>query len=96
MVIVRYGAANRDEDMWGDAGEFDLDRPNLNQHMGFGTGPHYCVGAALARQELLSGFGTWLAGTSSIELADPGAGPTPEASFLLLPIAELRLRAAPA
>lgn len=94
MVVVRYGAANRDEEMFENADRFDIDRDGLNHHVAFGTGPHYCVGAALARQELTSGFSGWLDRTSHISLADPE--PVHEPSFFLLPMTELHLDIEPA
>jgi cytochrome P450 len=55
-----------------------------------------CVGAALARQELLSAFTHWLDRTSSIELARPFDGPVHHPSFILFPMRELPLRFEPA
>ncbi len=50
---VLYGSANRDEAMFGDnAAEFDADRERVQQHIAFGKGVHYCVGAPLARLEV--------------------------------------------
>ena len=47
----RYASANRDEDVFGpDAGAFRIDR-HPNPHVSFGFGPHFCLGAALARLE---------------------------------------------
>jgi cytochrome P450 len=49
-VIVGTASANRDERVFGQAtGEFRLDRPNADQHLTFGYGPHVCPGASLAR-----------------------------------------------
>ncbi len=50
-IVVMYGCANRDENKFPDAGKLDISRENLREHVGFGVGPHYCVGAALARLE---------------------------------------------
>ncbi len=51
-VWVLYGSANRDEAMFGEnAAEFDADRDRVQQHVAFGKGIHYCVGAPLARLE---------------------------------------------
>jgi len=51
-VVLHYLAANRDEDEFGSsAGEFDIAR-TPNHHVAFGSGPHFCLGAALARIEL--------------------------------------------
>ena len=91
MVFVRYGAANRDPSTFTDPGEFDLDRAE-NPHIAFGLGAHFCVGAALARQELTSGFNAWLDRTANIELARPFDGPVHEPSIFLLPMVELPIR----
>ena len=49
---VLYGSANRDEAMFGDDAEgFRPDRDRVQQHVAFGKGIHYCVGAPLARLE---------------------------------------------
>jgi len=50
-VIVGTGSANRDEQLFADAAAFRIDRPNAEQHLTFGYGPHVCPGAALARTE---------------------------------------------
>lgn len=56
MVLVGYAAANRDEAVFGDAERFDLDRDDGRRHVTFGFGTHYCMGAPLARRELMQGF----------------------------------------
>lgn len=51
-VGLFYGSANYDEDVFDDPFAFDVER-NPNPHLGFGgTGPHYCIGANLARVEI--------------------------------------------
>jgi hypothetical protein len=53
VSVLSIWSANRDEAFWGtDAHEFDPDRDNAGQHLSFGHGPHYCLGASLAREEL--------------------------------------------
>lgn len=48
-VVMLYGAANRDEEIFGPtAEEFDITR-NPNPHIAFGAGEHACLGAQLAR-----------------------------------------------
>lgn len=54
LVHLVIGAANRDPRKFDRPDEFDLDRPNKGEHLGFGAGTHYCPGSALAR--LLSGL----------------------------------------
>ncbi|WP_407688935.1 cytochrome P450 [Mycobacterium sp. HUMS_1102779] len=51
VVVMLYGSANRDEDIFGpDAEQFKVTR-NPNPHIAFGCGEHSCVGAQLARLE---------------------------------------------
>jgi cytochrome P450 family 142 subfamily A polypeptide 1 len=51
VVLNVYPAANRDADVFDDPHAFRVDRvPNL--HLAFGTGPHFCLGANLARTEI--------------------------------------------
>ena len=47
-VILLYASANRDDTVFPDADRFDLTRPRT-RHFGFGSGPHLCLGAPLAR-----------------------------------------------
>ena len=50
-VVLLYASANRDADEFGPSAErFDVAR-HSNRHMAFGFGPHFCIGAALARLE---------------------------------------------
>ncbi|MEO6892926.1 MAG: cytochrome P450 [Ktedonobacteraceae bacterium] len=50
LLLLVYGSANRDEAQFPNAEEFDLHRAPM-QHMAFGHGIHFCIGAALARLE---------------------------------------------
>ncbi len=51
-AVLFYWAANRDESVFGDPGRFDIMR-SPNPHVGFGAaGPHFCLGAHLARREI--------------------------------------------
>ncbi|MFD4605724.1 cytochrome P450 [Streptomyces sp. NPDC058464] len=50
-VILSVNSANRDAAVYTDAETFDPDRPERG-HLGFGHGPHFCIGASLARTEL--------------------------------------------
>nr|WP_285229549.1 cytochrome P450 [Paenibacillus albidus] len=51
VVVAWIGAANRDESHFARADVFDIHRPGNQQHMTFGAGPHFCLGAPLARLE---------------------------------------------
>ncbi len=55
MVLPRLEAANHDPDRFADPERFDRAR-TPNPHIGFGHGPHHCIGAALARIELVAAF----------------------------------------
>jgi cytochrome P450 len=54
-VVVWFSAANRDERAFADPDRFDVGR-EPNDHLGFGHGPHYCIGAHLAKVQLRALF----------------------------------------
>ena len=52
-VVLWYNSANRDETVWSNPYEFDVRRSLQPQQAGFGAGgPHFCLGANLARREI--------------------------------------------
>lgn len=51
VVMAMYGSTGRDERKFPNPDKFDVERDNARSHMAFGQGPHFCVGAALARSE---------------------------------------------
>jgi len=51
VVQVCLGSANRDSTKFDDPDEFRIDRANQRDHLSFGSGPHICPGATLARME---------------------------------------------
>lgn len=68
-VTLWYPSANRDPAFFEEAGRFDIRRRN-NEHVAFGGGgPHFCLGAHLARREITIFFEELLKRTSRIELA---------------------------
>lgn len=50
-VIIMIGAANRDPEVFADPDVLLIDRPNSDKHLALAQGPHFCLGAALARME---------------------------------------------
>jgi cytochrome P450 len=70
-VVLFYNSANRDEQAFEDPWRFDVTR-EPNRHVGFGGGgPHYCLGASLARTQLRSIFGELLRVIPDIEAQEP-------------------------
>jgi cholest-4-en-3-one 26-monooxygenase len=70
-VTIWYGAANRDEEKFSNALQFDVGR-TPNEHIAFGgRGPHYCLGASLAKLEIKIMFEEILTRLPDIELAGP-------------------------
>ena len=73
-VVMLYGAANRDPRRFDDPERFDV-RRDPNEHIGFGgPGPHFCLGAHLARREISVAFRQLLSRLPDI---DATAEPTP-------------------
>jgi cytochrome P450 len=60
FVNIRLAAANRDERIFDNPDELDIDRGNSARHLSFGSGIHTCMGAQLARIELMSTFRRFL------------------------------------
>ena len=52
VVVLKWGAANRDPAQFPNPDVIDLKRANANRHMTFGFGAHFCVGNQLARGEI--------------------------------------------
>ena len=50
-IVIVFASANRDAELFGDPDAFDPDRDNLRDHLAFGKGIHFCLGAALSRLE---------------------------------------------
>jgi cytochrome P450 len=91
-VMVRYGAANRDPRVFDKPERFDITRENARNHVAFGFGAHYCIGAALARQQMHSAFSILLERWASFELAGPMPVPAHDPSFFLRPMTALPIR----
>ncbi|MDX1511982.1 MAG: cytochrome P450, partial [Nitriliruptorales bacterium] len=71
LVTVCPGTANRDPDVWPDGEVYDLERPR-RQHLTFGFGAHMCLGAHLARLEMVTALEALLDRLPGLRL-DPDA-----------------------
>jgi cytochrome P450 len=70
-VVLFYTSANRDEQAFTNPARFDVTR-DPNHHVGFGGGgPHYCLGASLARTQLRSIFTELLTRLPDLEVGEP-------------------------
>ena len=73
-LLLLYPSANRDETVFDDPFTFDI-RRTPNDHLAFGHGPHFCLGASLARLELRIVFEELLDRFPDLHLVDPTAEP---------------------
>jgi len=67
VVIAWMSACNMDEDMFNDPFSVDIHRSNNRKHLTFGNGPHFCLGAPLARLEMNIALETFIKTFSCIE-----------------------------
>lgn len=67
-ITLTYAAANRDPEQFPNPAEFELDRENIKQHVGFGRGKHRCAGMPLARMALKVFLTTLLKRTKDFEV----------------------------
>jgi cytochrome P450 len=69
-VVVSFTSANRDESVFAEPDRFDV-RRSPNPHLTFGHGPHFCLGAQLARVQMRALFAELLRRTGALELDGP-------------------------
>ena len=68
-VIGVLAAANRDPGVFADPDRLDIERTDSRQHVSLGLGPHFCLGAGLARMEATALFGAMAARLPGVRLA---------------------------
>lgn len=88
LIFVLLAAANRDPAQFVEPEMFDIAR-TPNNHLAFGEGIHFCIGAPLARMEGAIAIGSLLARYKRIRPATPEAPLTYKGSFFLRGLASL-------
>ena len=83
VIMLRYGAANRDERQFENPDDIDVARAKAGMQMAFGSGAHHCIGAPLARQELNIGFYELLDRFQDFRLDETMGRPVADPSFIL-------------
>jgi cytochrome P450 len=82
-VVFGLASANRDEARFDNAAEFRMDRPKPREDLAFGTGPHVCPGASLARLETVAVLETLCDRVADLALVE-GFVPVPNPVFWAL------------
>jgi cytochrome P450 family 142 subfamily A polypeptide 1 len=90
-LLLLYPSANRDAAVFEDPDRFDVERNP--QHVGFGMGSHFCLGASLARMELRVAFGELLRRLPDMSYS--AGGPVVVPSALVRSCREMRVRFTP-
>jgi cytochrome P450 len=86
LVRVSLAAANRDPAFFPDPDRFDVRRANARQNLGFALGPHFCIGAQLARLETQAALTALLDQLPGLRL-DPGREAAPRGLVFRKPAA---------
>ncbi len=94
-LMLLYPSANRDERTFADPFTFDVAR-SPNEHVAFGFGPHFCLGASLARLEIAAMLDELLTRLPDLDLADPGSSPALRPANFISGLEELAVTFTPA
>ncbi len=87
-IVMWYGSANRDEDIFPDGHLFKVDRENAKKHLAFGAGEHLCLGNRLGHMQIRILFEELLARFPNIHAT---ANPVRVPSNFLAGISELKV-----
>jgi cytochrome P450 len=90
FALMIVAAANRDHAQFKDPEKFDITR-DPNDHVAFGEGIHFCIGAPLARMEARVAFEAMLERFPRLRLKDPAMKPTYKGSYFLRGLESLPL-----
>ena len=89
-VTVSLTGANRDPSVFAEPDRYDIRRPNSARHLAFARGPHFCLGAHLARMETIEAVAALLNLLPGLRL-DPGQPAVPQGLIFRKP-ATLQVR----
>ena len=90
VVMLLPGASNRDTRKFAEPNNFDLDRPNVREHMAFGRGNHSCPGAPLARAEGRISLNRILDRMSDVSILEAEHGPPGARRYAYEPTWQMR------
>jgi cytochrome P450 len=90
-VHLVFASADRDSAVFPHPDRFDLHREGMTRHLGFGRGPHFCVGAPIGRLEGRVALEMLAERLPSLRL-EPGYDPTPEEHLMLRGLERLPIR----
>ena len=89
-LLLSHMAANRDPRRFENPGEFNMNRPKAKEHLAFGRGAHTCIGAPLARKEVIVSIERLLARMGNIRLSEAHHGAAGAEHFAYEPTYVLR------
>ena len=90
-IHIRFGAANRDEEVFSCPEKLDLNRANCSRHLAFSRGEHGCPGSSLARMELNIAYEHLIKRLSGLQLTPKQNDFTHHPGFILRGLKELYL-----
>jgi cytochrome P450 len=70
-VVIWYGAANRDPDIFAEPQAFDIRRSNAAKHLSFGIGEHFCLGSVLGKMQIESLYTRLIARFPKLRMTAP-------------------------
>jgi cytochrome P450 len=91
MLFVALGAANRDASEFFEPDKLDIFRKNASQHLSFGYGPHYCIGAHLARLECEIAIGRFSQNFPNARYDEAKGSPVWDRGFVMRGLSALHL-----
>ncbi|MCH1512481.1 MAG: cytochrome P450, partial [Acidimicrobiales bacterium] len=90
-IWLIFAAANRDPEMFSEPDSFSVNRENARDHLAFGHGEHFCIGATLARSEARIAMERILQRMENIHLDEHKNNFQYEESFIMRGLKELHI-----